>query len=95
MDTVLIPADNVPQELQKPCEQILKRAKELKKADPVVSYWCKLVGSGRGQPAKLTFSGCFSAAQKALKLQNRSAEGTRFLMILLDTLESVSLDKRV
>lgn len=41
METVNIPSDNVPQELQKPCEQILKRAKELKKPDPVVSYWCK------------------------------------------------------
>lgn len=39
----------------------------------------------------LMLLGCFSAAQKALKMQNRSAEGTRFLMTLLDTLESVGL----
>lgn len=39
---------------------------------------------------KLMSAGCFSAAQKALKMQNRSAEGTRFLMTLLDTLESAS-----
>jgi len=41
MDDVNIPSENVPAEL-KACEQILKRAKELKKAEPVVAYWCKL-----------------------------------------------------
>ena len=41
MEAVNIPSDNVPAEL-KACEQILKRAKELKKAEPVVAYWCKL-----------------------------------------------------
>jgi vacuolar protein sorting-associated protein VTA1 len=41
MEDVNIPSDNVPAEL-KACEQILKRAKELKKAEPVVAYWCKL-----------------------------------------------------
>ncbi|EIW66099.1 hypothetical protein TREMEDRAFT_45932, partial [Tremella mesenterica DSM 1558] len=71
MDTVNIPADNVPAEM-KACEQILKRAKELRRADPAISYWC-----------------CFSAAQKALSLQNRSAEGTKFAMSLLDALEAM------
>jgi hypothetical protein len=41
MEDVSIPSDNVPAEL-KACEQILKRAKELKKAEPVVAYWCEL-----------------------------------------------------
>jgi len=41
MEDVNIPSENVPAEL-KACEQILKRAKELKKAEPVVAYWCKL-----------------------------------------------------
>jgi hypothetical protein len=41
MESVNIPSDNVPAEL-KACDQILKRAKELKKAEPVVAYWCKL-----------------------------------------------------
>jgi hypothetical protein len=41
MEDVNIPSDNVPAEL-KACEQILKRAKELKKAEPVVAYWCML-----------------------------------------------------
>lgn len=41
MDSVIIPCDNVPAELKAGCEQILKRAKELKKAEPVVAYWCK------------------------------------------------------
>ena len=41
MDTVNIPSSNVPVEL-KACEQILKRATELKKAEPVVAYWCTL-----------------------------------------------------
>ena len=36
-------------------------------------------------------SGCFSAAQNALKMPNRSAEGTKFLLTLLDTLERVGL----
>ena len=40
METVNIPSENVPAEL-KACEQILKRAKELKKAEPVVAYWCR------------------------------------------------------
>jgi vacuolar protein sorting-associated protein VTA1 len=44
MEDVNIPSDNVPAEL-KACEQILKRAKELKKAEPVVAYWCKLLPS--------------------------------------------------
>ena len=39
---------------------------------------------------KLTVVGCFSAAQKALKIPNRSAEGTKFLLTLLDSLEQVS-----
>ncbi|ORY24765.1 Vta1 like-domain-containing protein [Naematelia encephala] len=39
MEAVAIPSENVPGEL-KTCEQILKRAKELKKAEPVVAYWC-------------------------------------------------------
>jgi vacuolar protein sorting-associated protein VTA1 len=41
MESVNIPSENVPAEL-KSCDQILKRAKELKKAEPVVAYWCKL-----------------------------------------------------
>jgi vacuolar protein sorting-associated protein VTA1 len=41
MDGVVIPSENVPDELKGPCEQTLKRAKELKKAEPVVAYWCK------------------------------------------------------
>jgi vacuolar protein sorting-associated protein VTA1 len=90
METVNIPSENVPVEL-KTCEQILKRAKELKKAEPVVAYWCTSRYLVRTSTAVLITSGCFSAAQKALKMQNRSAEGTRFLMSLLDTLESVSL----
>jgi len=44
MEAVNIPSENVPAEL-KACEQILKRAKELKKAEPVVAYWCKFLHS--------------------------------------------------
>lgn len=47
MDSVLIPSETVPAEL-KACEQILKRAKELKKAEPVVSYWCEYKRSHHG-----------------------------------------------
>ncbi|CAK9781675.1 unnamed protein product [Cutaneotrichosporon oleaginosum] len=71
MDAIVIPADNVPADLR-PIEQTLKRAAELKKVDPVVSYWC-----------------CFWAAQKALKIPNRSREGTSFLMRVLDALEEM------
>jgi vacuolar protein sorting-associated protein VTA1 len=39
MDDIDIPADRVPEGL-KACEQILKRAKEVKKVEPVVAYWC-------------------------------------------------------
>ncbi len=42
MESVIIPSETVPEAL-KSCEQILKRAKELKKAEPVVAYWCKLI----------------------------------------------------
>ena len=38
----------------------------------------------------LLISGSFSAAQKALKVPNRSSEGTKWLMTLLDALEEVS-----
>ncbi|WVQ81239.1 hypothetical protein IAT38_003361 [Cryptococcus sp. DSM 104549] len=70
MDHVNIPDDAPPG--MKPVEQILRRAKELKKAEPAVAYWC-----------------CFSAAQKALKVQNRTKEDTIFLMSLIDALEAM------
>lgn len=44
MDAVQIPSETVPTEMRA-CEQILKRAKELKKPEPVVAYWCKSVRS--------------------------------------------------
>jgi hypothetical protein len=53
MDGVNIPTDNIPAEL-KACDQILKRAKELKKAEPVVAYWCKLLDQYNHE-SKLTF----------------------------------------
>lgn len=40
MDAVNVPSETVPLEMRA-CEQILKRAKELKKPEPVVAYWCK------------------------------------------------------
>jgi len=40
MESVNIPSETVPAEM-KACEQILKRAKELKKPEPVVAYWCE------------------------------------------------------
>lgn len=43
MDAINIPSENVPAELRSAVEQTLKRANELKKVDPVVSYWCKLL----------------------------------------------------
>ncbi|OWZ75792.1 vacuolar protein sorting-associated protein VTA1 [Cryptococcus neoformans Bt85] len=73
MQNVNIPADSVPLGL-KHIEQILKRAKELKQAEPIVSYWCS-----------------FSAAQKALKVQNRTKEDTLFLMSLIDALEQMKV----
>jgi vacuolar protein sorting-associated protein VTA1 len=38
----------------------------------------------------LIYTGCFWAAQTALKIQNRTNQGTEFLMSLLDTLEEAS-----
>ncbi|KIR40441.1 vacuolar protein sorting-associated protein VTA1 [Cryptococcus deuterogattii 99/473] len=73
MQNVNIPADSVPQGL-KHIEQILKRAKELKQAEPIVAYWCS-----------------FSAAQKALNVQNRTKEDTLFLMSLIDALEQMKV----
>jgi vacuolar protein sorting-associated protein VTA1 len=40
MESVNIPSESVPAEM-KACEQTLKRAKELVKAEPVVAYWCE------------------------------------------------------
>ncbi|OCF39761.1 vacuolar protein sorting-associated protein VTA1 [Kwoniella heveanensis CBS 569] len=71
MESVNIPTENIPQGL-KPCEQILKRAKEIKNIQPVVAYWC-----------------CFSAAQKALNIKQRTKEETLFLMQLIDALEAM------
>ncbi|WWD06718.1 hypothetical protein V865_004813 [Kwoniella europaea PYCC6329] len=71
MDSVKIPTENVPPGL-KHCEQILKRANELKKVEPVVAYWC-----------------CFSAAQKALAVKQRTKEDTLFLMSVIDALEQM------
>lgn len=39
MDAITIPTEGVPSDLA-PIEQTLKRAAELKKVDPVISYWC-------------------------------------------------------
>ena len=41
MDGVNIPSETVPDGYKVACEQTLKRARELKKAEPVVAYWCK------------------------------------------------------
>ncbi|WVF65561.1 hypothetical protein IAT40_000290 [Kwoniella sp. CBS 6097] len=71
MDSVNIPTENIPQGL-KACEQILKRAKEIKSIQPVVAYWC-----------------CFSAAQKALNIKQRTKEETLFLMQVIDALEAM------
>ncbi len=43
MDSVNIPSENVSNELKVACEQTLKRAKELKKVEPVVAYWCEQI----------------------------------------------------
>jgi len=59
MDSVNIPTDNVPAEL-KSCDQILKRAKELKKAEPVVAYWCKLDDASDGQQLMIRLFLCCS-----------------------------------
>jgi hypothetical protein len=53
MESVNIPSETVPQEM-KACEQILRRAKELKKAEPVVAYWC-MFHSPRGYPDSQVF----------------------------------------
>lgn len=37
-----IPTDSIPPELKPACEQILRRARELRKVDPVMAYWCEL-----------------------------------------------------
>lgn len=89
MDAVDIPSERVPEGL-KQCEQILKRAKELKKAEPVVAYWCKLGPLLRSPMRLLIPKGCFSAAEKVLQLKSRTDEQTMFLMSLLDALEQVS-----
>ncbi|CAD6571871.1 MAG: hypothetical protein TREMPRED_000412 [Tremellales sp. Tagirdzhanova-0007] len=47
MDGVIIPSETVPNELKVACEQTLKRAKELKKAEPVVAYWCSFAAAQR------------------------------------------------
>ena len=47
MNAIDIPADRVPEGL-KPCEQILKRAKEVKNVEPIVAYWCELSSPRRG-----------------------------------------------
>ncbi|WVR09074.1 hypothetical protein IAU60_006135 [Kwoniella sp. DSM 27419] len=73
MESVNIPTDNVPEGL-KGCEQILRRAKEIKKVEPVVAYWC-----------------CFSAAQKALNVKQRTKEETLFLMSVIDALEQMKV----
>lgn len=104
MDSVSIPSETVPPEM-KACEQTLKRAKELVKAEPVVAYWCESSSPRRGRTrnevlrgeqsrsrsagsATLT-AGSFAAAQRALQVANRSGEGTKWLMSLLDALEQV------
>ena len=104
MDTVSIPSETVPPEM-KACEQTLKRAKELVKAEPVVAYWCESCSpcrsrtrnevlhgeqfSSRDAGSATLTAGSFAAAQRALQVANRSGEGTKWLMSLLDALEQV------
>jgi hypothetical protein len=40
MEAVDIPSERVPGGL-KACEQILKRGKEVRKVEPIVTYWCE------------------------------------------------------
>ncbi|KAJ9101084.1 hypothetical protein QFC21_003302 [Naganishia friedmannii] len=68
-----IPADSVPTELKPACEQILRRARELRKADPVMSYWC-------------CFSAASASMRLPIK---RSPEANKFLMNLLTVLEDM------
>jgi vacuolar protein sorting-associated protein VTA1 len=89
MEAIDIPADRVPEGL-KACEQILKRAKEVKKVEPVVAYWCESFEESLNHECSADNPGCFSAAQKALKIKERSKGETMFLMSLLDALEEVS-----
>jgi hypothetical protein len=42
------------------------------------------------QTALRSIAGCFSAAEKVLKVHSRTKEQTMFLMSLLDALEKVS-----
>jgi vacuolar protein sorting-associated protein VTA1 len=99
MDLLMdIPLDSVPSELKSACEQILKRAREVRKREPVVAYWCELGGGkvtsndgGVGISWELdSLTGCFSAANASLTVQ-RTPEGTKFLMKLLTVLEEVRL----
>lgn len=91
-----IPADSVPPELKPVCEQILRRARELRKADPVMSYWCTFPCLASSIRLSLTLdgtvhTGCFSAASASMRLPGkRSHEANKFLMNLLDVLEQVS-----
>jgi hypothetical protein len=46
MDLLLTLAlEDLPAELKPTCEQILKRAREVRKREPVVAYWCGCAGS--------------------------------------------------
>ena len=56
MEDIVIPSETVPAELKAGCEQILKRAKELKKPEPIVAYWCKRRSSASYWRSKLMAS---------------------------------------
>lgn len=71
MEDVNIPSDNVPTEL-KACEQILKRAKELKKAEPVVAYWCKPLHLMTTELTNRLFLGCSEGYQSSEQVSRRN-----------------------
>lgn len=41
MEGITIPSD-IPEDLKKACDSLVKRANEVKRTEPVIAYWCKL-----------------------------------------------------
>jgi vacuolar protein sorting-associated protein VTA1 len=40
MENISIPS-TVPEDLRKACDNLIKRATEMKRAEPVIAYWCE------------------------------------------------------
>lgn len=94
MSSILLGLPPVPQEL-KAIVPFLQRADELKRQDPIISYWCKLPSLQSLNSVTHLFGLClgtYYAAQVGISIKARDNLSRDFLFHLLGVLEKMKAD---